>query len=151
MLPMAENNTSLESKCGSGSIRKKLRSAVRLCPQSPTFCTMLPFLSLLQECCTQKVGAGAPVSVSFKQSIAGDSPGPSCSEMFNFARELLTGLGGLAAARPCPSQPLLFSLPLFPGALWNALDRRVDHKGTIGLLGQLCLARRLGYAGSTQK
>lgn len=95
--------------------------------------------------------AGAPVSVSFKQSVAGDSPGPSCSEMFNFVRELLTGLCGLAAAHPCPSQPLLFSLPLFPGALWNALDRRVDHKGTIGLLGQLCLARRLGYAGSTQK
>lgn len=106
----------------------------------------LPSLSLLKEILHRKWEAGAPVSVSFKQSIARDSPGPSCSDMFNVVREPLIGLGGLAAARPCPSQPQLFSLPLFPGALWSALDRRVHHKGTIGLLGQLCLARRLGYA-----
>lgn len=135
---MTKNNTSLEFKCGSGSIRKKLRSGARICPQS-SILLHAPFPLPPKRDCTQKVGSRGPCLCLLEaEHCKGLSW--SCSEMFNIAREPLTGLGGLAAARPCPSQPHLFSLPLFPGALWNALDRRVHHKGTIGLLGQLCLA-----------
>lgn len=67
---------SLEFKCGSGSIRKKLRSGARICPQS-SILLHAPFPLPPKRDCTQKVGSRGPVSVFLKQSIARDSPGPA--------------------------------------------------------------------------
>lgn len=125
VFPVAENNTSLESRSGSGSIRSKLRrSGTRICQVFYSFMSSFPLPPKTRQTKPKPHvhtlwEAGAPLS------------GPLCWEMSNIVGQPHIHWCGWQAASLFPfsrKQTLSLSLliqassaHLFTNALWNAL------------------------------